>query len=87
MSNLTEAMDAGALTVAATAEMERLAKQDKPFFMSISWATNHQPNLPSADFVGKSAIKNKYGDKAVELDFHIGTIWTRSKSWASRTTH
>ncbi|WP_226689575.1 arylsulfatase [Ruegeria arenilitoris] len=58
----------------AVAELERLAGLDKPFFMSINWAANHQPNLPSPDFVGKSAVKNKYGDKVVELDFHTGQI-------------
>ncbi|WP_068315858.1 arylsulfatase [Polycladidibacter hongkongensis] len=61
------------------AELERLAKQDKPFFMSINWAANHQPNLPSKDFVGKSAIKNKYGDKVVELDFHTGKLLDKVK--------
>ena len=58
----------------AVAELERLAGLDQPFFMSINWAANHQPNLPSPDFEGKSAVKNKYGDKVVELDFHTGQI-------------
>jgi len=60
--------------VKAVAELERLAGLDQPFFMSINWAANHQPNLPSPDFEGKSAVKNKYGDKVVELDFHTGQI-------------
>ncbi len=58
----------------AMAELERLAGLDQPFFMSINWAANHQPNLPSPDFVGASAVKSKYGDKVVELDTHTGAI-------------
>lgn len=63
----------------AVAELDRLAGLDKPFFMSINWAANHQPNLPSPDFVGRSAVKNKYGDKVVELDHHTGQILKKVK--------
>jgi arylsulfatase len=42
--------------------------------MSINFSANHQPNLPSKAFVGASTVKNKYGDKVVELDTHTGTI-------------
>jgi arylsulfatase A-like enzyme len=63
----------------SVAALERLAKGDKPFFMSINWAANHQPNLPSKAFVGKSAVKNKYGDKVVELDAHTGAILDKLK--------
>lgn len=43
--------------------------------MSISWAANHQLNLPSPDFVGASDVRSKYGDKGVELDAHTdGTL-------------
>ena len=63
----------------SVAEMERLAKAGKPFLMSINFAANHQPNLPSKDFVGKSAVKTKYGDKVVELDAHVGTLLKKIK--------
>ncbi len=63
----------------AVAELERLAGLEQPFFMSINWAANHQPNLPSPDFEGKSAVKNKYGDKVVELDHHTGQILNKVK--------
>jgi arylsulfatase A-like enzyme len=63
----------------ATAELERLSGLDKPFFMSINWAANHQPNLPAPDFVGASEVKSKYGDKVVELDHHNGTILNKIK--------
>jgi len=50
------------------------AKKDKPFFMEISFAKNHQPNLPHPDFEGKSAGQNKYADCIVELDTRVGRI-------------
>jgi len=46
----------------------------KPFFMSINFTKNHQPNLPAPEFVGKSAVKTKYGDAVVELDTRIGRV-------------
>jgi arylsulfatase A-like enzyme len=54
--------------------LEKLAKEGKPFFMSINFVKNHQPNLPAKEFVGKSAAKSKYADAVVELDTHIGQI-------------
>lgn len=63
----------------AVAEMERLAGLDKPFFMSINWAANHQPNLPAPDFVGASDVKSKYGDKVVEMDAQSGKILDKIK--------
>lgn len=56
------------------AEMKSVAKKDKPFFMSINFAKNHQPNLPSKQFVGKSAAKTNYADAVIELDYNIGRI-------------
>jgi arylsulfatase A-like enzyme len=63
----------------SVAEMDRLSKAGKPFFMSINFAANHQPNLPSKAFVGASGVKNKYGDKVVELDTHVGEILKKIK--------
>ena len=34
----------------SVAELDRLSKAGKPFFMSINFAANHQPNLPSKAF-------------------------------------
>lgn len=50
------------------------ANDSKPFFMSINFTKNHQPNLPAPDFVGKSEVKTKYGDAVVELDTRVGRI-------------
>lgn len=58
----------------AVAELERLAGLDQPFFMSINWSANHQPNLPAPEFVGASEVKSKYGDKVVEMDAQTGRI-------------
>jgi len=60
-------------------DMKRLAKGKKPFFMSINFAKNHQPNLPSKNFVGKSIAKSKYADSVVELDYNIGRIMDEIK--------
>ena len=62
------------MTVDAIKELEELSKEDNPFFMSINFAKNHQPNLPAKSFAGKSAAKSKYADAVVELDHHIGQI-------------
>ncbi len=50
------------------------AKSDKPFFMSVNFAKNHQPNLPAPEFNLKSKSKTKYADCVVELDTRIGRI-------------
>ncbi|MDB6179595.1 arylsulfatase [Paracoccus sp. Z330] len=63
----------------AVAEMERLAGLDQPFFMSINWAANHQPNLPADEFVGASEVKSKYGDKVVEMDANTGKVLDKIK--------
>jgi len=55
-------------------DLERYAKKDAPFFMSINFAKNHQPNLPSKKFKGKSPGKWDYADAVVELDYNIGRI-------------
>jgi len=54
--------------------LDKLAKEGKPFLMSINFGKNHQPNLPGKAFKGKSTAKSKYADCVVELDSHIGMI-------------
>jgi len=60
--------------------LEKLAKEDKPFLMSINFAKNHQPNLPAKAFKGKSPAKSKYADCVVELDHHVGEILDKVRS-------
>jgi arylsulfatase len=55
-------------------QLEKLAKENKPFLMSINFGKNHQPNVPSKAFKGASLAKSKYADSVVELDHHIGQI-------------
>ncbi|MFC4992204.1 arylsulfatase [Rubritalea tangerina] len=52
--------------------LEKYAKEDKPFLMSINFGKNHQPNIPAKAFKGKSAAKSKYADSVCELDHHVG---------------
>lgn len=61
-------------TKASLEYLEKFAKEDKPFLMSINFAKNHQPNLPAKGYELKSPAKSKYGDCVVELDDNIGKI-------------
>lgn len=82
MKDMTEEDLANLDTVSAekaVAEMERLAAKKEPFFMSINWSANHQPNLPAKDYVGASDVKSKYGDKVVEMDAQTGKILKKIK--------
>jgi arylsulfatase len=54
--------------------LEKAAKSDTPFFMSINFMKVHQPNMPHPDFQHKSLSKSKYADSIVELDARIGAI-------------
>jgi arylsulfatase len=62
---------------AALAYLSSAARNGKPFFISLNFAKNHQPNLPHPDFVGKSAAKTKYADSLVELDARVGHVLDR----------
>ncbi|MGP4844404.1 arylsulfatase [Marinobacter sp. 1Y8] len=82
MKDMTEEDLANLDTISAekaVAEMGRLAGKKEPFFMSINWSANHQPNLPSKEFVGASEVKSKYGDKVVEMDAQTGKILQKIK--------
>lgn len=60
-------------------DLETYAKKKEPFFMSINFAKNHQPNLPSKRFKGKSPGKWDYADAVLELDYNIGRIINKVK--------
>lgn len=55
-------------------QLDAYGKGKEPFFMSINFAKNHQPNLPSKQFAGKSPAKSKYADAVVEMDYNVGRI-------------
>jgi arylsulfatase A-like enzyme len=54
--------------------LDRNAKSNQPFFMSINFMKVHQPNLPAPEFEHKSLSKSKYADSIVENDTRIGHI-------------
>jgi arylsulfatase A-like enzyme len=53
--------------------MRRQKAAGRPFFLYLPFSMGHVPNLPSAQFKGKSRIGN-YGDKIMEGDNHVGRI-------------
>ncbi len=55
-------------------QLDTYAQAKKPFFMSVNFAKNHQPNLPSKEFVDKSPAKSKYADCVVEMDYNVGRV-------------
>lgn len=64
----------GYIEKAALDYLDRNAKSDKPFFMSINFMKVHQPNMPHPDYIHKSMSKSKYADSVVENDARIGRI-------------
>jgi arylsulfatase A-like enzyme len=60
--------------------LDKAAKSDKPFFMSINFMKFHQPNMPAPEFEGKSISKSKYADSVVENDTRIGRIMDRVRA-------
>ncbi len=65
---------------AALDYLDRNAKSDKPFFMSINFTKNHQPNMPHPDYIGKSMNKTKYADSVVELDARVGRVMDKIRA-------
>jgi arylsulfatase A-like enzyme len=54
--------------------LDKAAKSQQPFFMSVNFMKVHQPNMPAPEFVHKSLSKSKYADSVVENDTRIGRI-------------
>jgi arylsulfatase A-like enzyme len=54
--------------------LDKVAKSNKPFFMSINFMKVHQPNMPAPEFEHKSLSKSKFADSIVENDTRIGRI-------------
>lgn len=61
------------LTAKAIDFMTRQKAAGKPFFLYLPFSMGHIPNLPSAQFKGKSRIGD-FGDKIMEGDYHVGEI-------------
>jgi arylsulfatase A-like enzyme len=60
--------------------LDKAAKTDKPFFMSINFMKVHQPNMPAPEFQLKSPSKSKYADSVVENDTRIGRIMDKVRA-------
>jgi arylsulfatase len=54
--------------------LDKAAKSQQPFFMSVNFMKVHQPNMPAPEFMHKSLSKSKYADSVVENDTRIGRI-------------
>jgi arylsulfatase len=60
--------------------LDRAAKADKPFFMSVNFMKVHQPNMPAPEFQAKSLSKTKYADSLVENDTRIGRVLAKVRA-------
>ena len=61
------------LTRKTVAELERLAKEDKPFFLYYTPHQPHIPHKPHPRFYGTSQA-GRYGDFVQELDWSMGEV-------------
>lgn len=61
-------------------DLDKYSKKKEPFFMSINFAKNHNPNIPAKAFAGKSPGNWPYSDSVVEMDHHVGQIMDKIKS-------
>jgi arylsulfatase A-like enzyme len=55
-------------------QLDSYAAAKDPFFMCVNFAKNHQPNLPSKNFKGKSPGASKYADCVMEMDYNVGRV-------------
>jgi len=60
-------------------QLDTYAKAKDPFFMCVNFAKNHQPNLPSKQFKGKSPGASKYADCVMEMDYNVGRVMDEIK--------
>jgi len=61
-------------------QLETYTQAGAPFFMSVNFAKNHQPNLPSKQFAGKSPAKSLYADAVVEMDYNVGRVMDKIRA-------
>ncbi len=54
--------------------INRMAKQDDPFFLFHSFTKVHEPSAPSKEFEGKSPAKQPFQDSLMEVDAIIDRI-------------
>jgi len=69
-----KAVEVLAKTTEKTVEyIDRAAKSEKPFFVYMSLNSPHSPLVPSAEFLGKSAV-GPFGDFMMETDWSVGQV-------------
>jgi arylsulfatase len=60
--------------------IQRMAKQDKPFFLYHCFTKVHEPSCPSAGFEGKSPAKQVFQDSLMEVDAIVEKIVSALKA-------
>ena len=60
--------------------LDKVAKADKPFFMSVNFMKVHQPNMPAPGLHPQVDVEIKYADSVVELDTRIGRIMDKVRA-------
>ncbi|TDO97100.1 arylsulfatase [Flavobacterium sp. 245] len=60
-------------------QLDSYGKGGEPFFMCVNFAKNHQPNVPSKQFKGKSPAGSKYADCVMEMDYNVGRVMDEIK--------
>jgi len=57
----------------SVAYIEAHAKQERPFFLFVSWSLPHHPTLPHPDFKGRSG-NGDFSDAIIEHDHRVGQV-------------
>lgn len=57
----------------SVAYIEAHAKQERPFFLFVSWSLPHHPTLPHPDFKGRSG-NGDFSDAIIEHDQRVGQV-------------
>ncbi|RLB73175.1 MAG: arylsulfatase [Deltaproteobacteria bacterium] len=60
--------------------INRMAKQDDPFFLFHSFTKVHEPSLPSKEFEGKSPARQVFQDSLMEVDAIVDRIISTLKA-------
>ena len=62
----------GDIANASVDYINRMSKEDEPFFLYVGWSHAHYPNYVPEEFEGKAS--HPYGDAIMELDYRTGQV-------------
>ena len=62
----------GDIADASVDYINRMSKEDEPFFLYVGWSHAHYPNYVPEEFEGKAS--HPYGDAIMELDYRTGEV-------------